>query len=142
MQSSDARILRGAAIPTGLVGVAIILVSLLVAGTKGALGAAIGLAVVVVFFSISVIAVSYASKISPAAMMPAALGSYLIKLVAMFALIALLAGVDVWNTRAFAWTVIVLTLVWTFAEARTSFKHKHLTVEPGVRPPGHEGRSA
>jgi ATP synthase protein I len=37
MESSDARILRGAAIPTGVAGVVAIAASLVVAGPKGAL---------------------------------------------------------------------------------------------------------
>jgi ATP synthase protein I len=130
MESSDARILRGAAIPTALAGVVAALISLLVAGPKGALGAVIGLVVVVVFFSISVFVVNWAAKISPQTMMAAALLSYAVKLVATFALIAALNGVTVWNPRAFAWTVIALVLVWILSEALVTVRSRTPYVEP------------
>jgi len=130
MESSDARIFRGAAIPTALAGVAAALISLLLAGPKGLFGSLIGLAVVVVFFSISLAAVNYAAKISPQAMMAAALLSYAVKLLGMFALIAVLNGVTIWNPKAFAWTVIGLTLVWILAEARTTIKIRAPYVVP------------
>ncbi|MBX6768518.1 MAG: hypothetical protein IRY90_15425, partial [Actinomadura rubrobrunea] len=53
MHSTDARILRGAAIPSGLAGLAAIAAAVPLAGTKGALGAALGTVVVLAFFSIS-----------------------------------------------------------------------------------------
>jgi ATP synthase protein I len=130
MESSDARIFRGAAIPTALAGVVAALISILLAGPKGLLGSLIGLAVVVVFFSISMIAVNWAAKISPQTMMAAALLSYAVKLLGMFVLIALLNGVTAWNPRAFAWTVIALTLVWILSEARATIKLRTPYVVP------------
>ena len=130
MESSDARIFRGAAIPTALAGVVAALISVLLAGPKGLLGSLIGLAVVVAFFSISMIVVNWAAKISPQTMMAAALLSYAIKLLGMFALIALLNGVTIWNPRAFAWTVIALTLVWILSEARATIKLREPYVVP------------
>ncbi len=136
MESSDARIFRGAAIPTALAGVLAALISVLLAGPKGLFGSLIGLAVVVAFFSISMIAVNWAAKISPQTMMAAALLSYAVKLLGMFALIALLNDVTVWNARAFAWTVIALTLVWILSEARATIKLR----EPYVVPDGEAKR--
>ncbi|WP_067484129.1 hypothetical protein [Actinomadura hibisca] len=136
MHSSDARILRGAALPAGLAGIAAVLVGLLLGGTKGALGAALGTIVVLAFFSISVVAVSYASKISPQMMFAAAVFSYITKLLVMFVLIAALDSVTIWNSTAFAYTVIALTLVWIGAEIRVSLTTKALYVdpEPSVKP--------
>jgi len=130
MESSDARIFRGAAIPTALAGVVAALISILLAGPKGLFGSLIGLAVVIVFFSISMVAVNYAAKISPQAMMAAALLSYAVKLLGMFALIALLNRVTIWNPRAFAWTVIGLTLIWILSEARATIKLRAPYVVP------------
>ncbi|MEW2355839.1 hypothetical protein [Spirillospora sp. NPDC029432] len=130
MHSSDARILRGAAIPSGLAGIAAVAASLALAGTKGALGAAIGAVVVIVFFSISVIAVSYASKISDQLMFAAAVFSYITKIFAMFALIIALDGVTLWNTKAFGWSIIALTLVWIGAEIMATTRAKTLYVDP------------
>ena len=130
MHASDARILRGAAIPTGLAGAAAAAVCLALAGGKGALGAAIGAFVVIAFFSISVIAVSYASKVSPQMMFAAAVFSYITKVLVMFALVAALDGVTVWDSRAFGWSVIALALVWIGAEIRHTTRAKTLYVDP------------
>ncbi|MFF5260896.1 hypothetical protein ACFY4C_18305 [Actinomadura viridis] len=130
MHSSDARILRGAAIPSGLAGLAAVAAGLALAGGKGALGAAIGAVVVIAFFSISVVAVSYASKISPQMMFTAAVFSYITKIFVMFALIIAFDGVSAWNHKAFAWSVIALTLVWVAAEIRASTKAKILYYDP------------
>lgn len=135
MHSSDARILRGAAIPTGLAGVAAIVVGVLVAGSKGALGAALGSIVVIAFFSISVVAVSYASKISAQLMFAAAVFSYITKIFVMFALIAVFQNATAWDSRVFAYSVIALTLVWIGAEIRTSVRTKMLYIdEPEPEP--------
>ena len=129
MQPSDARILRGAAIPSALAGAVAIVAGLLLGGSKGALGAAIATVVVIAFFSISVVAVSYASKISPQMMFAAAVFSYITKIFVMFALVALLKDATVWNPQAFAWSVIALTLVWIGAEMRASMKIKAIDLD-------------
>jgi ATP synthase protein I len=133
MQSSDARILRGAVIPTCLVGAAAIVVSLLVAGSKGALGAVIATAVVVAFFSLSALVVSWAAKISPQTMLMAALASYAAKILAVLLLIAGLKRVTIWDPKVFAWTVIVLVLTWIAAEFRVALQVKAYIDEP-VKP--------
>jgi ATP synthase protein I len=129
MQSSDARILRGAALPTCLAGLAAAVVCGAVAGSRGVIAAIMGTALVVIFFSISLVAVTYAARISPQAMLPAALGSYIVKLLVIYAALAALRDVTIWNQRAFAWTVLALTLVWVFAEARGLMKSKMLYVD-------------
>ncbi|MGK5550999.1 hypothetical protein ACSNOI_05235 [Actinomadura kijaniata] len=130
MHSTDARILRGAALPSGLAGIVALVVGLVLAGSKGMLGAALGTITVLAFFTISVVAVSYASKISPQMMFAAAVFSYLAKLLVMFALIAAFKDATAWNPRVFAYTVIALTLVWIGAEIRASLKVKTLYVDP------------
>jgi ATP synthase protein I len=42
-----------------------------------------------------------------------------------------------WNTRAFAWSVVVCTLVWTGFEVRAFMKTKMLYVDPEAKVPGH-----
>jgi ATP synthase protein I len=134
METSDARILRGAAIPTGVAGVAAIVISLLAAGPKGSLGAAIGVAVVIIFFTISVLVVNYAAKISPQTMMMAGLLSYAVKFIAVLGLVVALADVTFWNPKAFAWTVVALTLVWITAETRASLQVRVIELAPGKEP--------
>ncbi|MBX6766193.1 MAG: hypothetical protein IRY90_03390, partial [Actinomadura rubrobrunea] len=80
------------------------------------------------------LAVGYAARISPQMMFAAAVFSYLGKIVAMLALVAVLDGVTLWNTAAFAWSVIALTLVWVVAEARAAMKIKTLSLDPAGAP--------
>ncbi|MFL5897337.1 MAG: hypothetical protein ACJ76D_02565 [Solirubrobacterales bacterium] len=136
MQSADARILRGAAIPAGLVGVAAVLLSLLIGGAKGALGAAIATAVVLAFFTISHLAVSYAAKVSPQTMMLAALASYAVKILCVILLISALNHVTVWDPRVFGWTVLALIATWLGAEIRATLKSRTLYVDESAEPSG------
>jgi ATP synthase protein I len=135
MQSSDARILRGAAIPAGLVGAAAVLLALPLAGSKGAVGAAIATAVVIAFFTISHVAVGFAAKVSPQTMMLAALSSYVLKILAVMLLISALDGVTIWNPKVFGWTVLALIAAWIGGEIRTTLKTRTPYVdEPGETP--------
>ncbi|GAA4231216.1 hypothetical protein GCM10022254_27780 [Actinomadura meridiana] len=130
MQTSDARMLRGAAIPATAAGVGAVLIGLLAAGTKGALAAALASVVVIAFFSISAMVVSWAAKYSAQTMMLAALVSYLVKILAVMALVGAMDEVTIWNTKVFGWTVIGLALLWIAAEARLVMQHKLYIDEP------------
>lgn len=133
MQPNDARILRGAAIPTGIVGLVAIAAGLVLAGARGALGSAIGVAVVLVFFTLGLLVVSYVTKISQQLMLMAGLLSFLIKFVAVFALIAAFRGVTLWSAHAFGWTVITLTIVWLAAETNATINAKTPYTETAPR---------
>jgi ATP synthase protein I len=130
MESSDARIFRGAAIPTSAAGLVAIVASALLAGGEGAVGALIGTLVVLVFFGISIIAVSYSARVSPQLLMPVAMGTYLVKIFAMLGLIVSLRDASWMNGRAYGLTVLACTAVWLFFEIRVFVKTKMLYVEP------------
>jgi ATP synthase protein I len=136
MQANDVRVLKSAAIPTLAVGVVAVVVALLAAGGKGALGAGIGALLVGIFFSISVVAVSYAARVSPQMMAIAAMLSYLVKVVVIMLVLSAFGDTTAWNSRAFAWTVVICTLVWTAFEVRAFVKTKMLYVDPEGRVPG------
>jgi ATP synthase protein I len=131
MHSTDARILRGAVIPTSLAGLGAIIAGLLIAGGKGALGSAIGAVLVLVFFTLGMLVVSYVSRLSQQLVMAAGLFGYLVKLVAVFALIAALNHVTAWNAHAFGWTVLALTIVWLAAEVNATINAKTPYVDSG-----------
>ncbi|WP_219468563.1 hypothetical protein [Nonomuraea rhizosphaerae] len=137
MQANDVRVLKSAAIPTLAVGVVAVVVALLLSGAKGALGAGIGVLLVGVFFSVSVVAVSYAARVSPQIMAIAAMVSYLVKVVAIMVMLASFGDTTAWNAKAFAWSVVVCTLVWTAFEVRAFIKTKMLYVDPEAKVPGH-----
>jgi ATP synthase protein I len=120
MHSTDARILRGAAIPTTLAGLVAIIASLLLAGGRGAFGSAVGAALVLVFFTLGMLVVSYVTKMSQQLVMAAALFGYLVKLGAVFILVTALSHVTIWSAHAFGWTVLSLTIVWLAAEVNAT----------------------
>jgi len=124
MQSNDARMLRGAAIPTGIAGAGAVLIALVAAGGKGALAAALAAVVVIAFFSISAVVVSWAGRISAQTMMLAALASYMVKILAVMVLVTVMDGVTIWDTRVFGWTVIGLALLWIAAEFRVAMQRR------------------
>ncbi|MBB6351135.1 hypothetical protein ACWGH8_04225 [Nonomuraea muscovyensis] len=136
MQANDVRVLKSAALPTLAVGAVAVVVALGVAGGKGALGAAIGVLLVGAFFSVSVVAVSYAAKVSPQVMAMAAMGSYLVKVIVIMVMLATFGDTTAWNPKAFAWSVVLCTIIWTAFEVRAFVKTKMLYVDPDASVPG------
>lgn len=136
MQANDVRVLKSAAIPTLVAGVVAMVVALLTAGGEGVLGAAIGTVLVGVFFTISVVVVSYAARVSPQMMAIAAMLSYLVKVIAIMVVLTAFRDTTMWDNQAFAWSVVVCTLVWTGFEVRAFMKTKLLYVDPEAGVPG------
>ncbi|GII91266.1 hypothetical protein [Sinosporangium siamense] len=136
MQANDVRVLKSAALPTLAGGVVALLVAFLLGGGKAAFGAGIALALVAAFFTVSLVAVAWAGRVSPMAMMTAAVLSYLVKALALMMLLRSFEGATAFDPRAFGWTVIALTVVWTFGEMRGFMKLKMLYVDPEGRVPG------
>jgi ATP synthase protein I len=139
MQDNDLRILRAAAIPTALVGLIAVIVAAFLSGTKGALGAGIGVCVVGAFFTISLIAVAYAARISPTMMMAAAMGTFFTKILVLALVLKSFEDSTVWSPRAFSLTVIICTICWTFGEARGFMRLRMLYVDPEAKVPGQFG---
>ncbi|GII56398.1 ATP synthase protein I [Planotetraspora thailandica] len=136
MQANDVRVLKGAAVPTLVVGLVAVIVAALVTGAKGALGAAIGLILVGVFFTLGLAVVSWAGRVSPMAMMAAAVVGYVVKVLVIMAVLTAFQDTTAFNPRAFAFSVIACTLAWTLGEVRGFMKLKMLYVEPGTEVPG------
>jgi ATP synthase protein I len=136
MQANDVRVLKGAAVPTLAVGLVAVVLAAVVTGVKGALGAGIGLVLVAVFFTLGLVVVSWAGRVSPMAMMAAAVVGYVVKVLAIMAMLTAFEGTTAFNSRAFALSVIACTLAWTVGEMRGFLKLKMLYVEPDVEVPG------
>jgi ATP synthase protein I len=113
MLANDARILIRSAAATAIAGITLIVVSALIGGEKGALGAACGVALVAIFFSLSVVAVSLAGRWGSAAMMGTALGTYVLKILAVLVLVAALRTTTLFNTRLFGITAVICILTWS-----------------------------
>jgi ATP synthase protein I len=130
MQAEDVRALRQSAVPTVLAGAVCVGVGAIVAGGKGALGAAFALVVVGLFFSVSFYAVNRAAKANPSLMMGVALGTYMIKIVVLAVLVANFRDTTLFDGRAFGFSAIALVLVWSGTQVRTMATSKMLYVEP------------
>lgn len=130
MQADDVRALRQSAVPTAVVGVLSAGIGAAVGGGKGALGAVLALAMVTVFFAISTFAVGRAARVNPQAMMITALGSYMVKILALALVTAQFRDTTLFNGRVFGFTAIACVLTWCATQVRALVKSKVLYVEP------------
>jgi ATP synthase protein I len=130
MPATYVRIARHSALSTAVVAVIMAAVSLGISGTKGLLGAALGIALVAVFFSISFFAVGRAARISPQAMMIAAMVTYVVKILVLLLFVVHYSNTTVFNTRLFGLSALACILAWCAAQVYWSMKLKFLYVEP------------
>ena len=120
---------RSAVVAAGAAAIMIAL-SAVLGGAKGVLGSALGAALVVIFFTISIAAVSRAEKVSPRAQMVTALTTFLIKILVLMILVSRFSNTTAFNGRLFGLTAIVCILVWSGAQVFWSMRLKVLYVEP------------
>ncbi|MUL40070.1 hypothetical protein FZ103_02570 [Streptomonospora sp. PA3] len=130
MQGHDARILRGAAIPTAVAGVAAMAVAGAAAGLQALLGAALGAILALVFFGLSFLVVTWAGNRRPKLMFPAAMGTYAGKIVLLGVLLVAYGDTAVLSSTAFAITASACTAVWMGAHLWALNTAKIVYVEP------------
>jgi ATP synthase protein I len=134
MLAKYAIIIRRAGALTAVAAAVMVAVSAALAGVKGLYGALIGIAIVTVFFGLSVLVVGRAARVSPQAMMVAALVTYLVKIVGLAVVVSALHGMTAFSDRSLGLTAIVCILVWCAAQAVTAIRIKMLYVEPDQQP--------
>ena len=130
MLGNIAPMARRSATVTAAVAAVMVVISAVVGGHKGAIGAAIAIGVVAGFFGLSVLALSRAAKISPEAMMLAGIGTYLVKIIVLLFLVGQFENSTAFSTWLFALTAIVLVVVYDGALAVNWTRTKQLYVEP------------
>ena len=130
MPATYARIARRSALVTAVTAVIMAAVSLGVGGGKGLLGAVLGIALVAIFFAISVFAVGRAARISPQAMMVTAMVTYIAKILVLLVFVAAFGSTTVFNARLFGLTALACVLTWCLAQVVWSMRLKFLYVEP------------
>lgn len=130
MLGSFAVILRRSAVITAPVAVMMIVLSAILGGGKGLLGAVLGVALVAAFFGISTFAVGQAARYGPRAMMVTALTTYIVKIVALLFLVTRYSDTTAFNGKLFGLTAIVCILVWTTVQVMVSARLKVPYVEP------------
>lgn len=105
----------------------------LVRDARAAAWVVAGLAVVVVFFSISAYAVAWAGRVSDQLTLPVALGTYLIK-VSVLAIVLLAVRDGPWlDPQAFGLAVVAGTFAWTGVHARRVWTGQIYYVDPPAR---------
>ena len=122
--------LRRSALVTAVAALIMVVLSALVGGSKGLVGALLGVGLVIVFFGISAAAMSWASRKSPQITMVTAVSTYLVKILALFFLVVRYSGTTAFDGKLFGLTVVVLVVVWTSAQAMVSARLKVPYVEP------------
>ena len=128
----DALVLKRAGILTVVAGAIITIISAIIAGSAGVIGAIFATVVVVIFFSAGQLTLGKVLRTNPELAMSVALVIYLAKIGILFVLIILFADTTLFNTKVFAITVVICTLVWTAAEVWIFARTKVLYVDPGA----------
>jgi ATP synthase protein I len=130
MPASYVRTLRWSVLLTAPAAAAMVAICAGIGGLKGLVGALLGVALVIVFFGLSILAVGAAARVSQQAMMVAAITTFLVKILLLAFLVDRLAGTTVFNSRLFGFTALVCILAWTASQAISSARQKMLYVEP------------
>lgn len=130
MLANYARIVRLSATTAAAVGAVMAGISAGLGGVRGLVGALLGIALVTVFFAISVLAVTRAARISPQAMMITALTTYLVKILLLLFFVLRFSDTTAFSTRLFGLTAVACILAWTFSQVLWSLRLKMPYVQP------------
>jgi ATP synthase protein I len=130
MPSNDARTLLRTAVPTVAVGAVAVVVSAVVAGGKGALGSAVGTLVALLFMGAGLVVLQRTAKSYPQLFQAMGLLLYVTQLLLLFVFMKAFKDTTLFHPKAFAFSLVVATVVWIAAQARAYLKAKILYVEP------------
>ncbi|MFF1693760.1 hypothetical protein ACFVXC_09085 [Streptomyces sp. NPDC058257] len=130
MPSQDTRTLLQSAVPTAAVGAIAAVVSGVVAGGKGALGAVIGAAVVIAFMGLGMFILQRTAKSLPQLFQAMGMMLYVAQLLLLLIFMSLFKDTTLFNPKAFAVALVVATVAWMASQARAHMKAKILYVEP------------
>lgn len=130
MPSNDARNLLQCAVPTAAAGAVAVAVSGVVAGGKGAIGAAVGAVVAILFMGIGLFVLQWTAKTLPQLFQAMGLMLYMAQLLLLLIFVALFKDTSLFNARTFAAGLVVATVVWMAAQARAHMKAKIFYIDP------------
>ncbi|AYV29960.1 hypothetical protein HET69_26635 [Streptomyces sp. CJ_13] len=130
MRSDDVRSLLQTAVPTAVAGALAAVISALVVGGKGAVGAIVATLVVILFMGIGFIVLQRTAKALPHLFQAMGLMLYAAQILLLFVFLAAFKNTTLFHPKTFAITLVVTTLVWTGAQTRAHMKAKILYVEP------------
>jgi ATP synthase protein I len=130
MVANYVRIVRRSAAVAAVAAAVMIALAAGLGGSKALVGAVIGVGIVALFFGISVLVVGRAARVSPQAMMVAAITTYLVKIVILLLLVGQFQDTAAFSPRMFGMTAIVCIIVYSAAQVIWSMRLKVLYVEP------------
>jgi ATP synthase protein I len=136
MHPSDARIVRGAVLATALAAVVVVVVAGVLAGRTGVYGALLGSSLAIAFFAVTIVVVSVAGRIASELMLPAALATYLVKVIAIAVMLILLRDTTAFSRTAFALATVIGACVFLVAELRIALRARAPYVEAEGGPRG------
>ena len=138
----DISFLRVGALATAAVTAVAAPVAAVIGGWSTAVGVLVGAVVVTAFFCLSGVVIAWAGRIDDALTLPAALGTFVVKLLVFFAVLSALPA-DGWLDRlALAWAVVVGALLWSAVQARWVWTRQLYYVPPPAPPGGTSPESA
>ena len=130
MLANFSHIVRWSAVVTAVVAAVMVAVCAAIGGTHGLIGALLGVALVVVFFGIDVLVIGRVAKISPQAIMGAAIGLYLFKIIVLAVAVKLLSDASFFNGKLFGLTALVCILAYCASQVIGLSRFKTLYVNP------------
>lgn len=141
MQSNDARIIRGAALPTAAVGVLGTAIGAVTGGLDGAGGVALGVLLAAAFFGGGLLSLGSVGRRWPDLFFGAAFLIYTTQMGLLCAVLLLLRDASFLNGPAFAAGVLAGTAAWLGGQIRSHLRVKSFYVEPGATRPRSEATS-
>jgi ATP synthase protein I len=133
-KAMDRRLLVLPLVAVAVAGVITTVIATAFAGSQGLIGGIAGTLVVLAFFGISQYVLLRVSRNNPAIAVNMALLVYVLQILCLFILLILLQGATFFSPRAFAWSIVVGALTWTFCAVTIMVRSKVLYVEPGSGP--------
>jgi ATP synthase protein I len=140
MQSNDARVIRGAAIPTAAVGVLAVALGAVTTGLDGAVAVGFGVLVAAGFFLVGMLSLSSAGRRWPELMLGSALLIYTTQMGVLLALLLLLRDASFLNGRAFALGVAAGMVAWLGGHVWAHVRQQTPYVEPAPSSAPSDGR--
>jgi ATP synthase protein I len=130
MPSNDARNLLQCAVPTAAAGVVAVAVSGVVAGGKGALGAAVGTLLAILFMGVGLYVLQWTARTLPQLFQAMGLMLYVAQLLLLLLFVAVFRDTSLFHPKTFAAALVAATVVWMAAQARAHLKAKLFYIDP------------
>ncbi|GGY26892.1 hypothetical protein OH797_11165 [Streptomyces anulatus] len=127
---SDMRELLRIATPTAAVGAIATLVGGLLAGGEGAIGAAVGCVVVIVFMALGLLALNWVGKTMPHLFQGMGLMIYSAQLVLLLIFILSIRNTSLFDLQVFALSLVAAVITWITTQAVLHSRSKTLYVDP------------